>query len=104
MQYFLVLVLLVFGNAPFSRLQRPQGRWYFVLLRRCLLYLSFPKTNRIAVSLAHFFPCVHIRIVVGTAIYVGHYEEFFGGDANTSTFSLRLCWLLAGDKWHIHAL
>lgn len=43
-----------------------------------------------------------IRIALATVIFVGHYEEFFGGDANTYDIfakSLNAAW--HGDKYHL---
>jgi len=49
-----------------------------------------------------FMVAILIRIAVGTIIFVGHYEEFFGGDAITYDIygrSLGAAW--HGDKYHL---
>src|SRR5882724_11317319 len=41
-----------------------------------------------------------IRLLVGAVIYVGHFEEFFGGDANTyDTFGRVLIGVWHGDTY-----
>lgn len=43
-----------------------------------------------------------VRIVLASIIYMGHMEEFFGGDANTyDVFGQSLLQGLSGDKYHM---
>jgi hypothetical protein len=49
-----------------------------------------------------FMIAILVRIAVATVIYIGHYEEFFGGDAITYDIygrSLGAAW--HGDKYHL---
>src|SRR6185295_4920371 len=65
----------------------------FILIRR-----EEDRTFLLRVFIIGFI----IRIAVGTIIYVGHYEEFFGGDAITYDIfgsSLGTSW--HGDKYHL---
>ena len=44
---------------------------------------------------------VLVRLIVGTIIYVGHMEEFFGGDANTyHMFGASLVQSWHGNEFH----
>src|SRR4026207_1963544 len=48
-----------------------------------------------------FLIAVMVRIVLATVIYTAHWEEFFGGDANTyNLFGQSLVRAWHGDEYH----
>jgi hypothetical protein len=98
-----VLTLLVCGGALFLAPSEAPGALAFCILTSLPTIVVLARRQDDRTFLVRLFVLgLLIRIAVGTAIYVGHYEEFFGGDANTYDIygrSLNAAW--HGDKYHL---
>jgi hypothetical protein len=99
------MVLAVFAGTVF--LEKQDGAAALALCAAVsmptLIILARRKTDEDRSFLLRVFVIgVLVRIVIGTVIHLGHFEEFFGGDANTYAIygkSLAASW--HGDKYHL---
>jgi hypothetical protein len=99
-----ILILVVFGGTVF--LEKQDGAAALTLcsivsLPTILILIRRKSTEDRGFLLKVFILAVLVRIVIGAAIHLGHFEEFFGGDANTySIFGQSLAASWHGDKYH----
>ena len=86
-----VLSLLICGGAIFLAPAEAPGALAFCVVTSLptLFFLARRKEDR-TFLLRVFILGILIRIVVATVIFIGHYEEFFGGDVNTYDFYRRV--------------
>lgn len=97
-------VLVVFGGSLF--LERQDGPAALALCVAVslptIIILARNNTEDRAFLLRVFILGILARIIIGTVIHLGHYEEFFGGDANTySAYGSSLAASWHGDKYHL---
>jgi len=97
-----VLTLLICGGAIFlAPAQAPAAIAVCILTSLPTIIILARNEDDRTFLLRIFVLGLLCRIVVATIIFVGHYEEFFGGDANTYDIfgrSLQMSW--HGDKYH----
>jgi hypothetical protein len=98
-----VLALGVCGAAVFLAPSEAPGAIAFAIATSIPTLFLLARRQEDRVFLMRLFVLgLIVRIAVGTVIFVGHYEEFFGGDANTYDIygrSLSAAW--HGDKYHL---
>jgi hypothetical protein len=95
--------LMVFGGALFMAPAEAPGALALGIAATlpALLLLARTDTDRIFLIRVLILGLL-IRIVVGTVIFAGGFEEFFGGDALTySLFGKSLAASWHGDKYHL---
>ena len=92
-----ILALIVCGGSIFlAPAEAPGALALCIITSLPTLYLIARRKEDRTFLLRLFILGVLIRIAVGTIIFVGHYEEFFGGDANTyDSYGVSL-----GAAWH----
>jgi hypothetical protein len=98
----IALILAIFGGVSFMRPEEGPGA-----LAMCVL-ISVPTIIILARAPEHrtflmrlFLIALIVRIVLAMVIFVGHMEEFFGGDANTyDIFGQSLVQAWHGDVYH----
>ena len=97
------LVLIVFGGTIFLVPEQAPPALIFCILTSLPALIILVKSDVDRTFLLRVFVLgVLIRIFVGTIIFAGHYEDFFGGDANTYDFygqSLAAAW--HGDNYEL---
>ena len=98
-----VLTLATCGAAIFLAPNEAPGALAFCVLTSLpTLFLLARRQDDRTFLMRVFILALLIRIAVAIIIFVGHYEEFFGGDANTYDIygqSLNAAW--HGDKYHL---
>src|SRR5215510_14929036 len=98
----IAVILAIFGGVTFMRPEEGPGA-----LAMCVL-MSVPTVIIVARAPEHrtflmrlFLIALIVRIVLAMVIFVGHMEEFFGGDANTyDIFGQSLVQAWHGDVYH----
>lgn len=97
-----ILTLVVCGAAVFLLPAQAPGALAFCVITSLPTVFILARSDQDRTFLFRVFMIgVLLRITVATMIHVGHYEEFFGGDANTYDIygrSLQASW--HGDKYH----
>jgi hypothetical protein len=81
-----VLTLVICGGAIFWLLRSPGALAFCIVTSLPTLFFLIRRKEDRTFLLRIFILGILIRITVGTLIFIGHYEEFFGGDANTYDF------------------
>ena len=98
-----VLTLAVCGAALFLSPNEAPGALAFCIATSLpTLFLLIRREDDRAFLLRVFILALLIRIAVALVVFVGHYEEYFGGDAITYDIygqSLNAAW--HGDKYHL---
>src|SRR5215211_7398183 len=98
----LSLLLAIFGGVIFLRPEYGPGALAMCVLASVpaiLIVARAPEQRTFLMRL--FLIAVMVRIVLAMAIFVGHMEEFFGGDANTyDIFGQSLLEGLQGNGYH----
>ncbi len=98
----LALMLAVFGGVIFLRPEEGPGALAFCVLisvPTVIVLARAPEQRTFLMRL--FLIAVMVRIVLATVIFIGHMEEFFGGDANTyDIFGQSLVAAWHGDAYH----
>jgi 4-amino-4-deoxy-L-arabinose transferase-like glycosyltransferase len=96
------LMLAIFGGVTFMRPAEGPGALALCVLASVpaiLILARAPEQRTFLMRL--FFIAVMIRILLGMMIFVGHMEDFFGGDANTyDIFGQSLVASWHGDSYH----
>jgi len=98
-----ILALIVCGGSIFlAPAEAPGALALCIITSLPTLYLVARRKEDRTFLLRLFILGVLIRIAVGTVIFVGHYEEFFGGDANTyDSYGVSLGAAWHGDKYNL---
>ncbi|HEU4933176.1 MAG TPA: glycosyltransferase family 39 protein [Pyrinomonadaceae bacterium] len=95
-------ILAIFGGVIFIRPEEGPGALALCVLTSVpaiIILARSPEQRTFLMRL--FLVAVIIRIVLAMAIFVGHAEEFFGGDANTyDIFGQSLVASWHGDEYH----
>src|SRR5690349_21759221 len=95
-------ILAIFGGVIFMRPEEGPGALavcVLVSIPTVLILARAPEQRTFLMRL--FLIAVVIRIILAMVIFVGHMEEFFGGDANTyDIFGQSLVASWHGDTYH----
>ena len=98
----LSLLLAIFGGVVFMRPDYGPGALAMCALASVpaiLVVARAPEQRTFLMRL--FLIAVMVRIMLAMVIFVGHMEEFFGGDANTyDIFGQSLVASWHGDQYH----
>jgi hypothetical protein len=98
-----ILTLVICGGSMFlAPAEAPAALALCIITSLPTLFVLARRKEDRTFLLRIFILGILIRIAVGTVIFIGHYEEFFGGDA--ITYDLYGGSLLAGwhgDKYHL---
>ena len=98
----IALILSIFGGVIFVRPDEGPGALALCVLVSAPTIIILARTpEQRSFLMRLFLIAVMVRVVLATAIYVGHMEEFFGGDANTyDIFGQSLVQSWHGDVYH----
>ncbi|HXR99656.1 MAG TPA: glycosyltransferase family 39 protein [Pyrinomonadaceae bacterium] len=95
-------ILAIFGGVVFVRPEEGPGALAMCVLTSLptiIILARAPEQRSFLMRL--FLIAVVVRIMLAVAIFVGHWEEFFGGDANTyDIFGQSLAASWHGDTYH----
>lgn len=98
----IALIMAIFGGVIFMRPEEGPGALALCVLTSIpaiIILARSPEQRTFLMRL--FLVAVMIRIVLAMVIFVGHMEEFFGGDANTyDIFGQSLVQSWHGDAYH----
>src|SRR4029079_7903807 len=100
-----ILSLVVCGGALFLAPSHAPGAMAFCIATSLPTIFIITRNEEDRTFLLRIFLlALLLRIVIATIIFVGHYEEFFGGDANTyDIYARSLISSWNGDKYHTWA-
>src|ERR1700741_414046 len=98
----IAMLLSIFGGVIFLRPEEGPGALALCVLTSVPTIIILARTPEQRTFLMRLFLiAVVIRVVLAMAIFVGHMEEFFGGDANTyDIFGQSLVAAWHGDAYH----
>ncbi len=95
-------ILAIFGGVIFVRPEEGPGALALCVLTSIptiIILAREPEQRTFLMRL--FLIAIIVRVILATAIFVGHMEEFFGGDANTyDLFGQSLVASWHGDAYH----
>ena len=95
-------ILAIFGGVIFIRPEEGPGALALCVLTSVptiIILAREPEQRTFLMRL--FLIAIIVRVILATAIFVGHMEEFFGGDANTyDLFGQSLVASWHGDVYH----
>ena len=98
----IALILAIFGGVSFMRPEEGPGALAFCVLTSVptiIILARAPEQRTFLMRL--FLIALIVRIILAMVIFVGHMEEFFGGDANTyDIFGQSLVEAWHGDVYH----
>jgi 4-amino-4-deoxy-L-arabinose transferase-like glycosyltransferase len=98
----IALILSIFGGVIFVRPDEGPGALALCVLVSAPTIIILARTpEQRSFLMRLFLIAVMVRVVLATVIFVGHMEEFFGGDANTyDIFGQSLVQSWHGDVYH----
>ena len=98
----IALILSIFGGVIFVRPDEGPGALALCVLVSAPTIIILARTpEQRSFLMRLFLIAVMVRILLATVIFVGHMEEFFGGDANTyDIFGQSLVQSWHGDVYH----
>ncbi|HEY0762609.1 MAG TPA: glycosyltransferase family 39 protein [Pyrinomonadaceae bacterium] len=98
----IALILSIFGGVIFVRPDEGPGALALCVLVSAPTIVILARTpEQRSFLMRLFLIAVMVRVVLATVIFVGHMEEFFGGDANTyDIFGQSLVQSWHGDVYH----
>src|ERR1051326_155213 len=95
------LVILVCGGTIFLRPSEAPAALAMCALAAMPTIIIVRKPEQRTFLMRLFILALVIRMILATVIYVGHMEEFFGGDANTyDVFGQSLVEAWHGNEYH----
>jgi hypothetical protein len=98
----IIMTLLVCAGVIFLKPAEAPGALAFCALVSVPTIILLARTHQEKTFILRLFViAVLVRIMLATIIFVGNYEEFFGGDANTyDIFGQSLAQSWHGDDYH----
>jgi hypothetical protein len=98
------ILLLVCGGIVFLAPKEGAGALSICALFSLPTLIALARGSERTFLLRLFVVALMVRLIVGTVIYLGHMQEFFGGDANTyDLFGQSLIESWGGDDFHRNA-
>jgi len=96
------MVLAIFGGVIFLRPEEGPGALAMCVLTAAPAIIILARTSEQRTFLMRLFLiALTVRIILSMVIFMGHMEEFFGGDANTyDIFGQSLVAAWQGDAYH----
>src|SRR5215203_2216850 len=98
----IALTLVICGGViSLNPVEAPAALAFCALASVPTIFILARSGNEKTFLFRMFLIAVLVRIILATIIFVGHYEEFFGGDANTyDIFGQSLVASWHGDDYH----